>query len=93
MVARGSPVILRRMRNSSGALPRTGLVFRATGLYFFFDAAKTCAGESPLLRRALSAGIELLEWEWENVEVVEDRGEIKESEVVVSARLVGISLV
>src|SRR3981189_354401 len=35
-VARGSPIILRIIRNLSGSLPMIGQTFLATGLYFFF---------------------------------------------------------
>ena len=34
--ARGSPIMLRSMRNSFGTDAMTGLTFLATGLYFFF---------------------------------------------------------
>ena len=44
MVASGSPVMLRTMRNWSGSGARTGLTFWATGLYFFL--ADTKVGKS-----------------------------------------------
>ena len=35
-VARGSPIMLRMIRNLSGSSPMIGRTFLATGLYFFF---------------------------------------------------------
>ena len=36
MSASGSPMMFCSMRNFEGKVPRTGWVFKATGLYFFF---------------------------------------------------------
>ena len=36
MSASGSPMMFRSMQNFEGKVPRTGWVFKATGLYFFF---------------------------------------------------------
>ena len=36
MSASGSPMMFHSMRNFEGKVPRTGWVFKATGLYFFF---------------------------------------------------------
>lgn len=48
IVERGSPIMLRRMRNLSGRLARTGRVLSATGLYFFLVAANSarCSASS-----------------------------------------------
>ena len=35
MSASRSPMMFRSMRNFEGKVPRTGCVFKATGLYFF----------------------------------------------------------
>ena len=36
MLASRSPMMFRSMQNFEGKVPRTGWVFKATGLYFFF---------------------------------------------------------
>ena len=36
MSVSGSPIMFRSMRNFEGKVPRTGCVFKATSLYFFF---------------------------------------------------------
>ena len=36
MSASGSPMMFHSMRNLEGKVPRTGWVFKATSLYFFF---------------------------------------------------------
>ena len=36
MSTSGSPMMFRSMRNFEGKVPRTGWVFKATGLYFYF---------------------------------------------------------
>ena len=41
MSASGSPMMFRSMRNFEGKVPRTGWVFKATGLYFFFVTKAT----------------------------------------------------
>ena len=41
MLASGSPMMFRSMRNFEGKVLRTGWVFKATGLYFFFVTKAT----------------------------------------------------
>ena len=41
MSASGSPMMFRSMQNFEGKVPRTGWVFKATGLYFFFVTKAT----------------------------------------------------
>ena len=45
MLVSRSPMMFRSMQNFEGKVPRTGWVFKATGLYFFF-ATKATRGVS-----------------------------------------------
>lgn len=64
--ARGSPIILRTIRYRSGKSPSTGRTFFATGLYFFFVAAKVARGA-----RGREIGSERLETVKAKADVVE----------------------
>ena len=66
MSASGSPMMFRSMRNFEGKVPRTGCVFKATGLYFFLvtkamrGVSEGKGGRSGCDRECLSASWKVL---------------------------------